>query len=162
MPTFLLLLCCALFYSPAKELQNGWPVKRDRLRRAHACTPTCRNALRHALTETHRYCLSQLLQKCAFWQDFSSCMACLQGMKTVVTVNEWDLVTKYAAEAKGFNEIWVNYADDEPPLRAKHPGDPRAALTPWLAHKVNLLTLPCPCWALLLTAYCMHAYRGSL
>lgn len=64
-------------------------------------------------------------------------------MKTVVTVNEWDMVTKYAAEAQSFNEIWVNYADDEPPLRAKHPGDPRAALTPWLAHKVSF-NFPCP------------------
>ena len=64
----------------------------------------------------------------------------LQGMKTIVTVNTWDLVKKHAAEAKSFGEVWVDYTDDQPPLRAKHPGDPRAALTPWLAHKVSLFS----------------------
>ena len=53
-----------------------------------------------------------------------------------MTVNELELVKKYAAEAQGHNEVWLNYQDDQPPLRAKHPGDPRAALTPWLAHQV--------------------------
>lgn len=61
----------------------------------------------------------------------------LQGIKTVVTVNDQDLVTTYATEAKSVNEVWVNYQDDIPPLRAKHPGDPRAALTPWLANQVH-------------------------
>ena len=59
-------------------------------------------------------------------------------MKTVVTVNEPELVKKYAAEAQGVNEVWLSYRDDQAPLRAKHPGDPRAALTPWLAHQVSL------------------------
>ncbi|KAL3145530.1 hypothetical protein ABBQ32_003355 [Trebouxia sp. C0010 RCD-2024] len=58
-----------------------------------------------------------------------------KGMKTVVTVNNVELVKKYAAEAESVNEVWLSYRDDVPPLRAKHPGDPRAALTPWLAHQ---------------------------
>ncbi|DBA89858.1 TPA: hypothetical protein ACH3X2_004716 [Trebouxia sp. C0005] len=57
-----------------------------------------------------------------------------KGIKTVVTVNDPALVTKHAADAAASSEIWVDYADDTPPLRAKHPGDPRAAFTPWLAH----------------------------
>lgn len=65
----------------------------------------------------------------------------LQGIQTVVTVNEAALVTKHAPDAAASNEIWVEYMDDTPPLRAKHPGDPRAAFTPWLAHEV--LHLPC-------------------
>lgn len=60
----------------------------------------------------------------------------LQGIKTIVTVNDLELVKKYAAEAQGYNEVWLSFKDDQPPLRAKHPGDPRAALTPWLAHQV--------------------------
>ncbi len=60
----------------------------------------------------------------------------LQGIKTVVTVNDPVLVTKHAADAAASSEIWLDYADDSPPLRAKHPGDPRAAFTPWLAHAV--------------------------
>ena len=62
---------------------------------------------------------------------------CLQGIKTVVTVDDPGLVGKYAAEASASNEVWVDYTDDAPPLRAKHPGDPRAAFTPWLADKVR-------------------------
>lgn len=65
-------------------------------------------------------------------------------MKTVVTVNEPELVKKYAAEAQGANEVWLSYRDDQPPLRAKHPGDPRAALTPWLAHQVAFSLLASP------------------
>lgn len=63
-------------------------------------------------------------------------------MKTVVTVNNVELVKKYAAEAESVNEVWLSYRDDVPPLRAKHPGDPRAALTPWLAHQVDPPPLP--------------------
>ena len=59
----------------------------------------------------------------------------LQGIKTVVTVNDPALVSKFAAEAGASDEVWVDYPDDGPPLRAKHPGDPRAAFTPWLAHQ---------------------------
>lgn len=58
-----------------------------------------------------------------------------KGIKTVVTVDDPALVGKYAAEATASNEVWVDYTDDAPPLRAKHPGDPRAAFTPWLADK---------------------------
>jgi len=65
----------------------------------------------------------------------------VQGIKTVVTVNDNALVTRHAAEAASSNEIWLDYTDDAPPLRAKHPGDPRAAFTPWLAHKVADLLL---------------------
>ena len=60
----------------------------------------------------------------------------LQGIKTVVTVNNLELVKRYAAEAQGFNEVWLNYQDDQPPLRAKHPGDPPAPLPPRLAPQV--------------------------
>ncbi len=60
----------------------------------------------------------------------------MQGIKTVVTVNDPALVSKHAADAAASSEIWLDYADDSPPLRAKHPGDPRAAFTPWLAHAV--------------------------
>ena len=67
---------------------------------------------------------------------YAAVASLVQGMKTVVTVNEQELVNNYAAEAAASNEVWLNYADDQPPLRAKHLGDPRAALTPWLAHKV--------------------------
>ena len=62
----------------------------------------------------------------------------MQGVKTVVAVNDTELVNKYAAEAQGSNELWLSYRDDHIPLRAKHPGDPRAALTPWLAHQVAI------------------------
>ena len=66
----------------------------------------------------------------------------MQGTKTVVAVNDPQLVSRYAAEAAAANEIWVAYQDDSPPLRAKHPGDPRAAFTPWLAHQVCTVTAP--------------------
>ena len=66
----------------------------------------------------------------------SACSVVLQGIKTVVTVNDPALVTKHAADAAASSEIWLDYADDSPPLSAKHPGDPRAAFTPWLAHAV--------------------------
>lgn len=60
----------------------------------------------------------------------------MQGIKTVVAINNPALVSRYAADAGSMNEIWVDYPDDTPPLKAKFPGDPRAAFTPWLAHKV--------------------------
>lgn len=58
-----------------------------------------------------------------------------QGIKTVVAINDPSLVSRYAADAGTVNEVWVDYPDDTPPLKAKFPGDPRAAFTPWLAHK---------------------------
>ena len=61
----------------------------------------------------------------------------------MVTVNDPGLVGKYAAEAAASNEVWVDYTDDAPPLRAKHPGDPRAAFTPWLADKVHCIIDMC-------------------
>lgn len=61
----------------------------------------------------------------------------MQGIKTVVAVDNPELVSRYAADAASVNELWVDYPDDTPPLKAKFPGDPRAALAPWLAHKVH-------------------------
>ena len=65
-------------------------------------------------------------------------------MKTVVAINDPALASRYAQEAESMNEVWVDYPDDTPPLKAKFPGDPRAAFTPWLAHKASFIALRCP------------------
>ena len=86
-----------------------------------------------------------------------------------MTVNNLELVKKYAAEAQGFNEVWLNYPDDQPPLRAKHLGDPRAALTPWLAHQVGTLTPNTTLAWLTTTCFvktkhqhiCIHVFRAA-
>lgn len=65
-------------------------------------------------------------------------------MRTVVAINDPALASRYAQEAESMNEVWIDYPDDTPPLKAKFPGDPRAAFTPWLAHKASCIGLRCP------------------
>ena len=78
----------------------------------------------------------------------------MQGIRTLVAVNDPELVSRYAADAASESELWVDYPDDIPPLKAKFPGDPRAALAPWLAHKVPMVEL--------LTVNPSAAFFGSL
>lgn len=62
---------------------------------------------------------------------------CLQGIRTLVAVNDEALAQQQQGTGAMFGEYWVAYPDDVP-LRAKHLGDTRAAFVPWLAHQVRL------------------------
>jgi hypothetical protein len=43
-----------------------------------------------------------------------------------------------AAEGEAFNETWVSYPNDDPPVSyPPNPGERRAALAPWMAHKAG-------------------------
>ena len=54
-----------------------------------------------------------------------------------MAVNDEALAQQQKDTGAIFGETWVAYPDDVP-LRAKHPGDTRAAFVPWLAHQVRL------------------------
>eukprot|EP00891_Asterochloris_glomerata_P005118 jgi/Astpho2/5118/fgenesh1_pg.00073_%23_16_t len=56
------------------------------------------------------------------------------GIRTLVAVNDEALAQQQQGTGAMFGEYWVAYPDDVP-LRAKHPGDTRAAFVPWLAHQ---------------------------
>ena len=69
---------------------------------------------------------------------------CLQGIRTLVAVNDEALAQQQEGTGVMFGETWVAYPDDVP-LRAKHPGDTRAAFVPWLAHQVRDLQHTATC-----------------
>ena len=54
-----------------------------------------------------------------------------------MAVNDEALAQQQKDTGAIFGETWMAYPDDVP-LRAKHPGDTRAAFVPWLAHQVRL------------------------
>ena len=54
-----------------------------------------------------------------------------------MAVNDGALAQEQKGMGAMFGETWVAFPDDVP-LRAKHPGDTRAAFVPWLAHQVRL------------------------
>ena len=54
-----------------------------------------------------------------------------------MAVNDEALAQQQKGTGAMFGETWVAYPDDVP-LRAKHPGDTRAAFVPWLAHQVRI------------------------
>lgn len=58
-----------------------------------------------------------------------------KGIRTVIATNS---TPSHALVREGevHGETWVYYPDDKPPLRALYPGDVRAAVVPFLAHKV--------------------------
>ena len=53
-----------------------------------------------------------------------------------MAVNDEALAQQQQGTGALFGETWVAFPDDVP-LRAKHPGDTRAAFVPWLAHQVR-------------------------
>ena len=58
----------------------------------------------------------------------------LQDMRTYVALSNQTVAAAHAATS-GSQEVWGYWPDDEP-LKGLHPGDTRAALTPFLAHEV--------------------------
>ncbi len=58
-----------------------------------------------------------------------------KGIRTIIATNS---TPSHALVREGevHGETWVYYPDDKPPLRALYPGDVRAAVVPFLAHKV--------------------------
>lgn len=59
-----------------------------------------------------------------------------KGMRTIIATNSTPSHS-LLREGEVHGETWVHYADDTPPLRALYPGDVRAAVVPFLAHKVR-------------------------
>ena len=87
--------------------------------------------------------------------------ALMQGIRTVIAVNNQTLVDEQSEQGAAWNETWVFYpgrqilryskyplqlrfradkgtllAADDAELRGNYPGDTRAALVPFLAHQV--------------------------
>lgn len=58
----------------------------------------------------------------------------LQDMRTYVALSNQTVATAHAATSES-QEVWGYWPDDEP-VKGLHPGDTRAALTPFLAHEV--------------------------
>ncbi|KAK9815274.1 hypothetical protein WJX72_000949 [[Myrmecia] bisecta] len=56
-----------------------------------------------------------------------------QGIRAFIA-SDAELSDEQKAERRAFNETWCNYPNDEP-LRSYYPGDSRAALVPFLAHR---------------------------
>ena len=57
-------------------------------------------------------------------------------MRTYVALSNESVAAAHAGTS-GSQEVWGYWPDDEP-LKGLHPGDTRAALTPFLAHEVGL------------------------
>lgn len=68
-------------------------------------------------------------------------MRVLQDMRTYVALSNQTVAAGHTA-ASGSQEVWGYWPDDEP-MKGLHPGDTRAALTPFLAHEVCLRVSRC-------------------
>lgn len=62
-----------------------------------------------------------------------------KNMRTLVAMANETVASEYAHFGDS-SEVWGYYPDDAP-LKGLHPGDSRAALTPFLAHEVCILSL---------------------
>lgn len=60
-------------------------------------------------------------------------------MRTLVAMANETVASEYAHFGDS-SEVWGYYPDDAP-LKGLHPGDSRAALTPFLAHEVCIISL---------------------
>lgn len=69
---------------------------------------------------------------CARRNTFKLC--CSQGIRTLIAAN-FHPSEAMLADGRAHNETWMYYPDDVP-LRSLYAGDSRAALMPFLAHKV--------------------------
>ena len=58
----------------------------------------------------------------------------LQDMRTYVALSNQSVAAAHGATSES-QEVWGYWPDDEP-VKGLHPGDSRAALTPFLAHEV--------------------------
>ena len=58
----------------------------------------------------------------------------MQDMRTYVALSNETVAAAHMGTSES-QEIWGYWPDDEP-LKGLHPGDTRAALTPFLAHEV--------------------------
>lgn len=63
------------------------------------------------------------------------CVFVVQDMRTYVALSNQTVAEAHTATS-GSQEVWGYWPDDEP-LKGLHPGDTRAALTPFLAHEVQ-------------------------
>ena len=70
-------------------------------------------------------------------------------MRTFVALANETVASGYAHFENSL-EVWGYYPDDEP-LKGLHPGDSRAALTPFMAHEVCNISLTYILYSLLLT-----------
>lgn len=61
-------------------------------------------------------------------------LCAVQEMRTYVALSNETVAAAHAGTS-GSQEVWGYWPDDEP-LKGLHPGDTRAALTPFLAHEV--------------------------
>lgn len=67
----------------------------------------------------------------------------LQEVRAFIALNDSQLVASRMNDTDP-QEVWGYYPDDWP-LKGLHAGDSRAALTPFLAHEVQLCLAPFPC-----------------
>ena len=70
-------------------------------------------------------------------------------MRTFVALANETVASGYA-HFEDSSEFWGYYPDDEP-LKGLHPGDSRAALTPFMAHEVCSISLTYILYSLLFT-----------
>ena len=70
-------------------------------------------------------------------------------MRTFVALANETVASGYA-HFEDSSEVWGYYPDDEP-LKGLHPGDSRAALTPFMAHEVCNISLTYILYSLLFT-----------
>lgn len=68
-----------------------------------------------------------------------------KGLRTIIATNSTPSHSMLR-EGTVHSETWVYYPDDKPPLRALYPGDVRAAVVPFLAHKVCCCALSFFCF----------------